>query len=685
MSIDLSKLLKQQKSYDKTTWVDDVTLISASLLNKIEDKLAALDTDLENIELTPGPQGPAGATGPAGRDGAQGPVGPQGEKGAKGDKGDQGEPFRIKKIYASVGEMNADFSNDEIEEGSFVLINTNNVEDEDNAKLYVKSTDSYAFVTDLSGATGIQGPQGERGLQGPQGLQGLQGIQGPQGPQGNQGIQGLKGDTGARGEKGEKGDAFTFNDFTSEQLESLRGPQGEKGEKGDKGEQGERGLQGPQGIQGLKGDTGEQGPQGPQGKTGPQGIQGPKGETGATGEKGDKGNYWRPSIDELGNLTWTDSDSAIAPEMVNIKGPKGDRGEKGETGAQGIQGLQGPKGDQGEVGPQGPKGEKGADGTSITIKGTVESESLLPPKGTAGDGWIIKGDLFVWDTENSSWTNVGSIQGPKGEKGDRGEQGPQGEQGPKGEQGEVGVTPTIKAGTVTTGMAGSNAIVTANTVGTTTTFNFTIPQGLKGDQGPQGIQGPKGEQGIQGPQGPAGSDATVPAASTTVAGKVQLSTSVSSTATDMAATPSAVKQAYDLANKKADASHTHNYLPTTGGTLTGKAIFAQGLTVNAGTIADIQGSAKVAGTLTVAGNNTLTEKSYSLAGDGTVLGAIKDNTSNINELLKLVDVVANLQVELENIKEALASKLEARQVEVADDDTIPVLIDKLDNYWNLDI
>jgi len=52
------------------------------------------------------------------------------------------------------------------------------------------------------------------------------------------------------------------------------------------------------------------------------------------------------------------------------------------------------------------------------------------------------------------------------------------------------------------------------------------------------------------------------AASTTEAGVVQLSTATDSTSTALAATASAVKAAYDLAASKADASHTHSYVPT---------------------------------------------------------------------------------------------------------------------------
>lgn len=93
-------------------------------------------------------------------------------KGDKGDKGDQGlegpqgpvgAPFQIKKIYDSVEAMNADYSGSDVAIGEFVLIDTGNVEDPDNSKLYVKGNTQYDFVTDLSGAQGIQGPQGNPG------------------------------------------------------------------------------------------------------------------------------------------------------------------------------------------------------------------------------------------------------------------------------------------------------------------------------------------------------------------------------------------------------------------------------------------------------------------------------------------------------------------------------------------
>ena len=110
-----------------------------------------------------GEKGEKGDTGSQGPKGEQGDPGSQGPQGEPGPKGDQGEPFQIRKIYSSVDEMEADYNNPGIEEGDFVLINTDDVSDPDNAKLYVKGPTGWQFVTDLSGAQGIQGPQGDPG------------------------------------------------------------------------------------------------------------------------------------------------------------------------------------------------------------------------------------------------------------------------------------------------------------------------------------------------------------------------------------------------------------------------------------------------------------------------------------------------------------------------------------------
>ena len=53
--------------------------------------------------------------------------------------------------------MEADKSNPDITEGDFVLVNTGDVEDPDNAKLYVKADGDFEFLVDMSGAIGFTG------------------------------------------------------------------------------------------------------------------------------------------------------------------------------------------------------------------------------------------------------------------------------------------------------------------------------------------------------------------------------------------------------------------------------------------------------------------------------------------------------------------------------------------------
>ena len=103
--------------------------------------------------------------------------GAKGEQGVQGEKGATGEGFSIYKTYESVVAMNADIAN--VAEGKFVMI-ASTVADEDNAKLYVRAKENFAFIADLSGAQGIQGPKGDPGVAGA---------------------------TGATGEKGDKGDS----------------------------------------------------------------------------------------------------------------------------------------------------------------------------------------------------------------------------------------------------------------------------------------------------------------------------------------------------------------------------------------------------------------------------------------------------------------------------------------------
>ena len=195
----------------------------------------------------------------------------------------KGDAFSIKKVYPSVSDMNADLDNPEIKEGDFVLINTNDVEDPDNAQLYIRTETGFRFLVDMSGAIGFTGKTPQFGIgtvtKGDDPVASLsedgtdadgnpkyklnlvlpKGDKGDKGDTGDIGPFGPKGEKGDKGDKGDTGAAFTYDMFTPDQLEDLVGPKGEKGDTGPQGPKGEQGIQGPQGV---KGDTGAQGIQG---------------------------------------------------------------------------------------------------------------------------------------------------------------------------------------------------------------------------------------------------------------------------------------------------------------------------------------------------------------------------------------------------------------------------------------
>ena len=142
-----------------------------------------------------------------------------------------------------------------------------------------------------------------------------------------------------------------------------------------------------------------------------------------------------------------DTVDATMKGVSGIPGPKGDKGDPGAPGIQGPPGAPGAKGDP---------GAPGKDGTSVTVTGTVPTAADLPTNLTEADrgaGYVTSNDghLHVWS--GAAFTDVGTVQGPKGDPGPRGEQG---------------------------------------------------IQGIQGIQGPPGAKGDKGDQGIQGIQGPPG-------------------------------------------------------------------------------------------------------------------------------------------------------------------------------------
>ena len=68
-----------------------------------------------------------------------------------------GDAFTYKKEYPSIEAMEADWGTADVKLGEYVIINANDVEDPDDAKVYLKTQSGWKFIVDLSGMQGIQG------------------------------------------------------------------------------------------------------------------------------------------------------------------------------------------------------------------------------------------------------------------------------------------------------------------------------------------------------------------------------------------------------------------------------------------------------------------------------------------------------------------------------------------------
>jgi len=161
--------------------------------------------------------GSQGTTGYAGSQGTTGYTGSQGTQGATGFAGSQGETglgFAIAKSYGNVAALTADTSPTGITSGQFAIVETGDVNDPENSRLYLWNGSTYSYVSDLSGAIGITGPAGSTGFTGSvgvgyagsQGDQGEQGLVGYSGSQGEQGVVGYAGSQGTAGYAGSQGD-----------------------------------------------------------------------------------------------------------------------------------------------------------------------------------------------------------------------------------------------------------------------------------------------------------------------------------------------------------------------------------------------------------------------------------------------------------------------------------------------
>lgn len=142
-------------------------------------------------------------------------------QGVQGPAGPQGEPFTIKKTYASISQMNADFNNMQL--GDYVMI-ASSVEVEDNAKLYTRGASQWIFITDFSGATGIRGETGlTPNIQIGTVTQGSSFSVTRTGTNENPILNFtlVKGDKGDKGEQGEQGDDYVLTAQDKEEIAGL--------------------------------------------------------------------------------------------------------------------------------------------------------------------------------------------------------------------------------------------------------------------------------------------------------------------------------------------------------------------------------------------------------------------------------------------------------------------------------
>lgn len=189
--------------------------------------------------------------------------------------------------------------------------------------------------------------------------------------------------------------------------------------------------------------------------------------------------------DETNGLVRTATVNVVSTAAIGQTGPQGPTGPTGPTGPQGLQGIQGftgATGAQGPIGLTGPQGPIGATG----LTGATGAAATIAV-GTVTTG--APGSSATITNAGTSGAAVFNFAIPRGDVGATGS---------TGATGATGTAATIALGTVTTGAAGTNVIITNSGTSSAATFNFTIPRGDTGATGATGATGPTG------PQGPAG-------------------------------------------------------------------------------------------------------------------------------------------------------------------------------------
>jgi Collagen triple helix repeat (20 copies) len=401
----------------------------------------------QGLQGIPGQAGAQGLTGPAGTQGVSGPMGPQGPAGPVG--------MTFQGTYSSA--VNYGMADGVLYNGSayvsLVASNVGNTPDESPAQW-------AAFATGSPGATGPAGPQGPQGPTGAAGLPGATGEQGPVGPIGPQGpaVANYTGNYASTMNYALH-DAVSFNGSTYVSLIA-----GNVGNTPD---------QSPAQWAVLA----AQGPMGPTGATGPAGAPGVAGGTGAVGPVGPQG----PPVSFQG--TWLVGTSYGVGSVVGFGGSSyvaltASVGREPDVSPTfwALLAQAGVPGTPGAAGPQGPAGAPGTVG--VTYRGNwVTTTAYL-----ANDVVVFGGGTYLATTSSlASEPDVSPTQWAV-----------LAQNGVTGATGPTGAAATVSVGTVTTGVAGSQASVTNSGTASAAVLNFTIPQGAAGTGGSGGGGGTSG-------------------------------------------------------------------------------------------------------------------------------------------------------------------------------------------------
>ena len=296
----------------------------------------------------------------------------------KTDKYSKGDNFSIKATFESIAEMEAHVNTEALTlvVGDFVIISTD-VEEEDNAKLYVVAsvTDgkpTYRYIDDFSGSRGFTGhtPQISIGT-----ITTL-----PAGSSASSTLteDGVDDDGNPRYKLNlaiPKGDTFTYNDLTAENIAELQRPAKEATEAANAAAELARAKAEAAQTAAETANT-----------AAANADNATKAAQKATTEALDTASHPTYVGEDNYVYRWNKETQAYDKTTRYVKGDKGDKGDQGIQGEQGIQGIQGEQGIQGMQGEKGDKGDKGDKGEA--------------PK-------IVNGTWWLYDNATGQYVNTG--------------------------------------------------------------------------------------------------------------------------------------------------------------------------------------------------------------------------------------------------------------------------------------